>query len=153
MNISELVKRSHLTLIVLGVVLLIIAAIGGLPFGSQPIPITEVAWRYVLAAVGIILLVIGIYFVWREYNQNESEGLEVKVLGSTEELYKYVKKRIGQARKQVDDLTWGPFAKELKSAADKKAFQEYVESISTVCGKKGIVYREVMTFPPIARID
>lgn len=69
MNFDELLKRAPLTLIVLGVVLITIAAIGGLPIAGQSLLITEPVWRYMLAAIGIALLGVGLFLLWRENSQ------------------------------------------------------------------------------------
>jgi hypothetical protein len=80
-------------------------------------------------------------------------GVDVREFTNTQELYEYVVKRMHEAKKSIDDTTWGS-AERTRTPASKKAHQKYVEAISTVCTKgRSIVYREVMSFPPIEHLD
>lgn len=66
----------------------------------------------------------------------------------TQQLYEYVTKRILEAKRTVDDLTWG-YAEEERTPASQKAFEQYLLTISTVCSKSNAIsYREIMSFPP-----
>jgi hypothetical protein len=64
-DVSELFKRTSITLIVLGTLLFLIAAIGGIPFAGTNGAI-ESGWRITLAILGGILLLIGIVVILRE---------------------------------------------------------------------------------------
>jgi orotate phosphoribosyltransferase len=71
-DIGKLLKRSHLALVVLGGVLLLVAAIGGLPIGSPTLTIwkpIDPVWRYVLAGVSLVVMAIGLLLIWREYSR------------------------------------------------------------------------------------
>jgi hypothetical protein len=72
-------------------------------------------------------------------------GVEVHRLGSNQEVYEYAAKQMRKAKKSVDDLTWGP-AEHKKTSASQKAYEDYIETISSICSKKTIAYREVFSF-------
>ncbi len=57
-TIAELVKQAPFA--ILGVVLLILAALGIVPYGDRT-PLIEVGWRYFLAAVGLLLVGTDVY--------------------------------------------------------------------------------------------
>ena len=79
-------------------------------------------------------------------------GVDVRHFESTQELYEYVVKRMHEAKSTIDDTTWGS-AERTKTPAARKAHEKYVEAVSAVCSKKSIVYREVMSLPPIEHLD
>jgi hypothetical protein len=81
------------------------------------------------------------------------KGAEVKRLVNKEELFKYFRRRIHEARKSVDDLTWGPVDTSYGTPAATTAFRRYLEEIPRVCRKPNFVYREVMTFPTNYRLE
>jgi hypothetical protein len=124
------------------------ALTGGITTSFISLLISDFAGRVTTVVIGVALIVFGTFLAWREFvrSQHESKA-DVKVMKSAEELYKYVKMRIEQARERVDDLTWGPLTMELTTFADKQAFDDYVETIGAICRKGTIAYREVMSFP------
>ena len=50
--------------LVLGVFLVLVGALGGLPFGGQSLPAMNVIWRSILAGIGSFLLIIGIVLIF-----------------------------------------------------------------------------------------
>ena len=79
-------------------------------------------------------------------------GVRVRRFEQNEELYDYVTQRLNQARKSVDDLTWG-VTEEERTPASKAALDRYVEAMASVIrDKKRLTYREVMSFPPTAHL-
>lgn len=151
---QELLKRTSIVFILIGGIFLLLGASGGISTSVLSLPVDDASGRVTIVLVGLILIASGIYLAWREsvLSQQESK-VDVKVIKSAEELYKYVKKRIEQARERVDDLTWGPITAELITPADNQALNEYIETISMICRKGTISYREVMSFTPIKSID
>jgi hypothetical protein len=83
--LSELFKHVPLFLIVLGAVLLLVAALGGLPIGSQTFPVMDPVWRCILAGSGAVPLIIGIVLVVREYIQSNSKKEVKKIEGTVPE--------------------------------------------------------------------
>jgi hypothetical protein len=81
------------------------------------------------------------------------KGAEVRRLEGKDELFRYFARRIRDARKSVDDLTWGPVDMSYGTPASAGAFRRYLEEIPKVCKKKNFVYREVMTFPNEGRLN
>jgi hypothetical protein len=82
-------------------------------------------------------------------------GVETRQFDDTTEFYKYVIRRMQEAKKTVDDLTWGPAERGATYAASK-ATEKYVHTISAVASKKNITYREIMSFSVddhLTRID
>lgn len=60
MDLSELFKRTPLALIIIGVILAVISALGNLPIGSQSPQAMENTWRYILAGLGVLLILVGV---------------------------------------------------------------------------------------------
>jgi hypothetical protein len=74
-------------------------------------------------------------------------GVDVKRFDDSQGLFEYVTKRMREAKKTIDDVTWG-LARSEQSPASHKAFEKYLETITAVCSKNKVAYREVMSFPP-----
>mgnify|MGYP000082405026 CR=1 FL=1 len=80
-------------------------------------------------------------------------GVNVRRFENRQDVYEYAIKRMKEAKTSIDDLTWGTVERE-RTVAEKQAYEKYIETISTVCSsKKNIIYREVMSFPPLRHID
>ncbi len=100
-DISKLFEKEKgsLLLILLGVGLLLIAAIGGLPFGTQPTLNMEATWRYTLAGIGGVLLLVGLVLTIIGQGHSVSQKqVEDKVTGEAEH---------SVSRKQGEDKTTG----------------------------------------------
>jgi len=79
-------------------------------------------------------------------------GVDIRYFDNTQKLYEYVVKRMHEAKRTIDDTTWGSVER-TKTPAARKAHEKYVEAVSAVCTKRSVVYREVMSFPPIEHLD
>jgi len=150
--LKELLRHTPIVSIIIGSVLLLVGAAGGVSSSAFSIPIKDLSWRVIVGVVGLVLIMPGAYAVWRGTQLPPEPKVEVRVLKTAAELYRYVGERIKQAHTRVDDLTWGPLTAELRSLADIQAFQDYIEAIGIACQKSTLSYREVMGFPPIERI-
>lgn len=62
---ESLVKNAPLAIVVIGAILCVIGAAGGLPVGNPPLQVGDPAWRVGLAAVGILLVGVGILSMLR----------------------------------------------------------------------------------------
>jgi hypothetical protein len=80
------------------------------------------------------------------------KGVDVQRFVDTQEMYRYVVKRMQEAKRTIDDLTWGPAERGTTQAAEE-AVEKYVQTISVVCSKKTIAYREVMSFSVYDRFN
>jgi hypothetical protein len=81
-------------------------------------------------------------------------SVEVRMLSSLEEYYRYLDLRVGAAEKSVDDLTWGALRVPAQTDAGQAAFQSYFDKITTSCSNKPHMrYRELMTFHNRRRVD
>ena len=128
-----------------------------------PTPVT-------LMTVAVLALALGLERIVRfrqinqQFNKIESlltegpdriiqslDGVNIRRLNNAPELYGYVVKRMREAKRTIDDLTWGTAEREITPAGDA-AFKKYVETIPVVCSKKSIAYREVMSFSPYDRL-
>lgn len=69
---AKLFEKSALFLIVLGVVLLVVTATGGLPIGNPPLRVADVAGRVALGVVALVLVFTGILLAWREANEDRN---------------------------------------------------------------------------------
>ena len=63
--LAEALKYGPLGSLIIGVVLVVLAAVNVLPYGGERIPI-DPGWRYFLAALGLVLAGIGTYGWIRE---------------------------------------------------------------------------------------
>jgi len=72
------------------------------------------------------------------------EGVEVRRFTSGQEFYEYNIKRMREAKKTIDDMTFGEDYPESTVAADE-AYKRYIQTVETVCQKKTIAYRELMS--------
>ena len=75
-TIEKLLERIPLAVIVIGVLVFLIGAAGGLPLGNPPLQVTDPAWRVGLGVMGLILVGSGLLFIWRE-GQAESKKIDV----------------------------------------------------------------------------
>ena len=67
-TIESLVKNSPLAIVVIGAMLCIIGAAGGLPVGDPPLQVGDPAWRIGLAAMGMLLVGVGVLSTLRVSN-------------------------------------------------------------------------------------
>ena len=58
--IENLINRSPLAVIIIGVTVFLIGAVGEVPVGNPPLRVPDVGWRIALGAMGAILVVSGI---------------------------------------------------------------------------------------------
>lgn len=79
-------------------------------------------------------------------------GVEVRIFSNSKEMYDYITKRMKEAKRCIDDMTIGPNLPE-NTQADQEAFDKYFRTISEVCSRKEISYREVISFPPYEHFD
>src|SRR3972149_3728056 len=68
-------------------------------------------------------------------------------------ILEYLAKRTSEAKTRIDDLTWGPGRAPERTPEQQRLYNAYVQSIAEVCRKRGIEYREVMTFPNLERLN
>lgn len=172
-EISELLKNTSLVLVILGVILLTIAGIGGIPVGNQTTPVMDTVWRYTLAISGGILLAIGVFLVLKEYfDQRKEKELVSKTHGSgvvdsrgqgvspvityknSGDLVSAFAARIRTA-KRIDDVTWNSEEdkRERWSGQDVAAYQLLHETITEVVRKDDVIWREVIIFSDKARFE
>lgn len=71
-------------------------------------------------------------------------GVNVRSFDDLSEFLIYTAHRMSEARKSIDDLSWGTDLPNVTSA-EEKSFEKYVKTKVAIC-KKGIRYREVMSF-------
>ncbi len=80
-----------LMLILLGLIALILVAIGSLPFGATPIQITSNLWRTVIGVIGVVLIIAGLTFIWPllkdELPTSITPGKEYQYGGQIQDLY------------------------------------------------------------------
>lgn len=79
-------------------------------------------------------------------------GVEIKILENPGVFFNYVKKQMWSAEESIDDLTWGPEF-DLPKTSWNNAYNEYIKEIPKVCSNKEIIYREIMTFPSMERLN
>jgi hypothetical protein len=140
-TVEKLLDRAPLAVVIIGVVVFIIGAAGGLPVGNPPLQITDVYWRIALGAMGVILSGIGLRLLASE--DGFSGRGRIRRFDRPEDALRYTLKRIRGAKKSVCDLTWEePFKATLVFAADD--IEDYLSIIEEV--SRRIRYREIMVF-------
>jgi len=80
------------------------------------------------------------------------QGLELKKFENSDELMTYVNKRLAQAQRQIDDLTWSPtisYASDLPSARGLNV--QYTDRVNRISQK--LPYREVFMFNRPSRLE
>lgn len=65
-TLAKLIDRAPLAVIVIGVIVFIIGAAGGLPLGNPPLQVTDFFWRIGLGAMGLVLVAAGLLLLSRE---------------------------------------------------------------------------------------
>jgi len=80
-----------------------------------------------------------------------ASGVNVRRFDDVLDVYEYAHKRMETA-KSVDDLTWGHRI-DLKTPAIKKAHEQYIRDIILLGSKENCLYREVMTFNDLSRVE
>jgi hypothetical protein len=64
--IEKLIDRGPLAIIVIGVLMFFIGAVGGLPVGNPPLQITDPTWRIGIGILGFVLAAAGLFLQFRE---------------------------------------------------------------------------------------
>jgi hypothetical protein len=64
-NVDKLLDRTSLALVVIGIVVIIIAALGVVPFTGST-TIIEPTWRIVVGVFGGVFVIMGLFLIWRE---------------------------------------------------------------------------------------
>jgi uncharacterized membrane protein YhiD involved in acid resistance len=145
-DVSEFLKSKSTLLIVLGAAFILIAAISGIPTGSQTIAI-DIGWRYVIAVVGVLLLLLGLFLAFKESSsqtQSINSSKSFEKFKNDQEYTMYILKRLREAKESVSDLTYENFSRDSGKAilffnpADRDEYLHIVEEIS-----KQVKYREI----------
>ncbi len=76
-TLTKLIDRAPLAVIVIGVIVFVIGAAGGLPIGNPPLLVTDFAWRIGLGVMGLILVAAGLLLLSREDGSFMSGGPKV----------------------------------------------------------------------------
>ena len=71
--VEKLIDRAPIAVIVIGVLLIIIGAAGGLPIGDPPLQVEDFGWRITLSVIGGILMTVGLLLVWRGVSKKPTE--------------------------------------------------------------------------------
>src|SRR6185503_2621682 len=64
--LEKLIDRAPLAIVIIGVLVFIIGAAGGLPVGNPPLQVVDFVWRIGLGAMGLILTTAGLLLLVRE---------------------------------------------------------------------------------------
>lgn len=74
LSLDKLIERTQLAVVVIGVFILIVGAVGGLPIGNPPLQITDPTWRWSLGVMGLILISVGLLLLIREEIGNKQKA-------------------------------------------------------------------------------
>jgi hypothetical protein len=64
--LDKIIDRTPLLIVIIGALIFVFGATGYLPVGSQGIQVGDDRWRLGLGAVGVVMVLMGLAFVWRE---------------------------------------------------------------------------------------
>lgn len=64
--IEKILESVPLAIFIIGTILFVIAAVGGIPIGTPPLQITDPLWKLALGIMGFIMVCVGLLFVVRE---------------------------------------------------------------------------------------
>lgn len=149
-TLKTLTERPTIFIIGVGGILTIISATDVLSLGTFSAQSSSNTWKIIIGIFGIVMIIAGVFL---EVLGKRATVGKTKRFDKISDFYEYVKKRLEQVESQVDDISWGTVETEVFSDADKRARDEYIDSIARICQRKNVVYREVMGFPPAERID
>lgn len=65
-TIEKLIESSPLAIILIGVVMFVLAAAGGLPIGNPPLQIIDPTWKFGVGILGASLILVGLVLLIRE---------------------------------------------------------------------------------------
>jgi hypothetical protein len=143
--LDKLMDRTPLAIVVIGVIVFIIGAAGGLPIGTPPLQVSDLAWRIGLAAMGLILCISGLFFITAENRHTKQSSNTISQLKSDKEALSYMLNRMRQAKKSISDLTLeeplGTGTAYALDADDRDEYYSVVEETS-----KRVLYREIIMF-------
>lgn len=125
MTIEKLLERAPIAIIVIGAILFVLGAAGGLPIGNPPLTISDPTWRIALGLMGGFLVVIGL-LLQREEKETRSEIWEdTEIQDKQEELAELNKKIIStlgeaiRSEKTVRNIDQRLYRKQLEQMTER----------------------------------
>jgi hypothetical protein len=82
-----------------------------------------------------------------ERTHTSISGGRVKLFEDMKDMEEYIARRTKEARRSVDDLTWGDHLTKRRTPGQDTAFKQYLSAKSYITKGTSVDYREVMTFP------
>lgn len=142
-TVDKLLEHAPLALIVMGVILIVIGASGGLTIGNLSLKIADAPWRLGVCVFGSILSMAGVVLLVLESELSGFAKRRIRRFDCPEDAWHYTFKRMREAKKSVCDLSW---EKPLKTPliftdADAENYLSIIEEVS-----RRIRYREIMMF-------
>lgn len=71
---DKILERAPLFLIVIGILTVIVGAVGGIPFGNPPLIIDDGVWRIGIALIGTVIIIVSLYLIIREERSKANNG-------------------------------------------------------------------------------
>lgn len=75
----KLIERTPLFVIIIGLLVLIIGAAGGLPIGKTPLLVGDIKWRIALGVVGLLIVIVGILLLLKEKKPSKTNKSFCKI--------------------------------------------------------------------------
>ena len=109
-KIFGMFERTPIALVAIGVILVLIGALGGVPIGSQ-LQIVNPTWGILLAIIGGVFIVFGLVLILIEAansNKGKAKSLknDVQKFNTPGEALSYILQKMKVATKGIYDLTW-----------------------------------------------
>jgi hypothetical protein len=154
--LKKLLERTAIALTLIGVMLLLISAAGGLTVGAFSLPLTDIFWRVIVITVGIILIGFGIVFVLRETQKAKQKdtGIETAPLIGREAIYQEANRLLIRCcgEEVIRATSLGRYSDE-EGEEELAEWFSYVETLASKIGeakqkKLDMVYKVVMGFKP-----
>lgn len=149
-DLNKMFESKPILLILLGAIFILIAALSGVPTGSQTILSIDTGWRYVIAITGIVLLAGGIFLVVKEFKDIQIKRItsnDIIKSQSDQEYSQYMVKKLREAKESVSDLTYEGFPSGTGkvtlffNSVDHDEYLHIIEEIS-----KRVKCREIIMF-------
>lgn len=122
-TIAKIIERVPLALIILGVIVFITGAAGGLPIGNPPLQIVDAGWRLGLGVFGFVLTALGIVLLLYEDDSFKKKNRIKKM----------------KPREKVDLFITSPMSA-YKDSPDsyEKNYKEMMDAISKLRGNRNV---------------
>jgi hypothetical protein len=155
--IQNILKRTSVLFLFLGILLLLVAAASGISLNTFSLNISDSIGRITIGIAGFILVGLGIYVELGErFNKipNSTKEFKVTEFSSRKEYTEYRMRQLRKAKK-IDDVTWRfkDVNKQPHTGGDSILRKEQIDLISQIAKKPDVVWRGVAVFTSVEHLE